>query len=132
MSATNYLETKILNHILGNGAYTPPALYAALFTSDPGLESGVVTSEVSGNGYARVAASSFGGYSVATGNSSSNVGHIEFPTATAAWGTITHVGLFDAATGGNLLLPSALVEARDIKAGDAMRINAGSHIITVD
>lgn len=132
MSATNYLETKLLNHVLGNGAYTPPTLYVGLFTSGTGLEEGSVLSEVAGNGYARVAASAFGGYTVATGNTSSNAGHIEFPTATANWGTVTHIGLFDASTSGNLLLPSALTTPRDIQAGDAMRINAGSHTISVE
>src|SRR6218665_1956872 len=97
MSLSNYLETALLNHAFRGTAYTQPSgLYLALFTSDPG-ETGSGT-EVSGGSYAR---QSFSG-SVST-NAFSAASNLDFPAASGTWGTITHVGVFDAVSAGNLL-----------------------------
>jgi len=96
MSAlSDYLENKLLDHALGTAAYTMPTVYVALYTSDPtDADTGT---EVSGGGYARQTVT----FNAASGGSASNAGDITFPQATADWGTITHIGLRDAATGGN-------------------------------
>jgi hypothetical protein len=115
MSLSNYLETALLNHAFRGTAYTQPSgLYLALFTSDPG-EANTGT-EVSGNAYARQSFS--GSVSGDTFTASTN---IEFPAATASWGTITHVGIFDALTSGNLLASGALTTSRAIGSGDVFR-----------
>jgi len=55
MSKTDFLENKIINHVLRNTAYTAPAtVYAALFTATPGESS--AGTEVTGGSYARQAA----------------------------------------------------------------------------
>lgn len=48
-----------------------------------------------------------------------------FPTATANWGTVTHIGLFDASTSGNLLFHRALAASKVVNDGHIFRINAG-------
>lgn len=123
---SNYLENKIIDHMLRNQAYTPPAtVYVALYTTDPtDADTGT---EVSGGAYARQSA----GLSAASGGASSNAADITFPTATANWGTITHVGLRDALTGGNLLMHSPLDASKTINNGDTFKINAGDLDITV-
>lgn len=104
-SLTDYAELELLDHIFETGAYTPAAtVYIGLLTSDPG-ETGSVAGEVSGNNYARQAIT----FSAASGRSIVQNGQIDFPECTpAGWGTITHFGIFDADTGGNMLAYGAL------------------------
>lgn len=126
MSFSNYLETKVLDHVFTNTAYTSPsAVYVALFTSNP-AEDGSGT-EVSGGGYARQA----GSFSV-TGNTATTTAAIEYPTATADYGTVTHVGIYDASTAGNLLAYAALTASKNISSGDVFRIPTGDLDITLD
>lgn len=126
MSFSNYLENKVLLHVFGATAYTAPAtLYVGLFTSDPG-EAGT-GSEVSGGSYARQTVT----FTV-TDNLASNTAAVEFPTATASWGTITYAAVYDAATGGNLLGSGGLATAKTIDSGDVFRIPAGDLDITLD
>ena len=126
MSFSNYLETKVLDHVFNNTAYTSPsAVYVALFTSNPD-EDGSGT-EVSGGGYVRQA----GSFTV-SGNTATTDAAIEYPTATADYGTVTHVGIYDASTGGNLLAYAALTTAKAISSGDVFRIPTGDLDITLD
>lgn len=126
MSFSNYLETELLDHVFAGNAYTSPAaVYVGLFTSDPG-EDGSGT-EVSGGSYARQA----GSFSV-TGNTATTTAAIEYPTATASWGTITHIGIYDASSAGNLLAYAALTASKAIASGDVFRIPTGDIDITLD
>jgi len=126
MSFSNYLETKVLDHVFTNTAYTSPsAVYVALFTSNP-AEDGSGT-EVSGGGYARQA----GSFSV-SGNTATTTAAIEYPTATDNYGTVTHVGIYDASTAGNLLAYAALTASKTISSGDVFRIPTGDLDITLD
>jgi len=126
MSFSNYLETELLDHVFANNAYTSPsAVYVGLFTSNPD-EDGSGT-EVSGGSYARQA----GSFTV-TGNTATTSAAIEFPTATASWGTISHIGIYDASSAGNLLAYSALTASKTIASGDVFRIPAGDIDITLD
>ena len=127
MSAfSNYLENKILLHVLSNTAYTSPTtVYLGLHTADP-TDAGSGT-EVSGGSYAR---QSFA--STISGNAASNTSAIEFPTATGSWGTVTHVGVWDSLTTGNLLFHGALTASKTIASGDVFRVPAGDLDITLD
>jgi hypothetical protein len=126
MSFSNYLENKILLHVFGATAYTAPTtLYVALFTSDPG-EAGTGT-EVSGGSYARQTAT----FTV-SGAIASNTAAIEFPTATASWGTVTYAAVYDAVSGGNLLGSGGLATSKAIATGDVLRIPVSSLNITLD
>ena len=126
MSFSNYLETKLLAHTFSNTAYTSPTtVYVGLFTTNP-AEDGSGT-EVSGGSYARQS-----GSFTTSGNTATTSAAIEFPTATASWGTITHVGIYDASSAGNLLAYAALTASKAIASGDVFRIPTGDIDITLD
>lgn len=129
MSFSNYLEDKLLRHVFAGTAYTAPStLHVALFTAAPSDTGG--GTEVSGGGYARQTATfSVSGTSptVAT-----NTANIDYPTATADYGVVTHIGVFDAATSGNLLAYAAATTSKSISTGDVLRIPSGDLDIQLD
>ncbi len=136
MSAlSDYLENNIIDHLLRNQAFTPPAtVYLALFTANTGLEADSgVTGEVSGGAYARQTCALDAASSGATANTS----EITFPTATLAWGTITHWALVDHVTnvtwGTNVhvLMWGALDVQKVIGAGDVAKVSAGALVATM-
>tara|TARA_R110000764_G_C10869365_1_gene367616 strand:- start:190 stop:570 length:381 start_codon:yes stop_codon:yes gene_type:complete len=126
MSFTNHLETELLDFAFTTGTATrPTAWYVALYTATPNDAGG--GTEVSGSAYARQSVA----FSV-SGNTASNTGAVEYPTSTGSYGTVSHVGVFDASTGGNLLAYSALNVSKAIATGDVFRIPAGDLDITLD
>ena len=126
---SDYFENAIIDQ-MRNVAGPQVAVYVALFTAVTGLEanSGWATTEVIGGSYARQLV----GLSAASGGASSNAADITFPTATANWGTVTHVALMDALTVGNVLMWSALDTSKTVNSGDTFKINAGDLDVTVD
>ena len=126
MSFTNFLETEILDHVFAGAAYTAPSTkYIALFTAAPGEAGG--GTEVSGCAYARQTMAF-----TTSGDTTSNNAAVEFPTAGASWGTITHVGIFDASTSGNLMVYATLTASKAIADGDVFRVPAGDLDITLN
>lgn len=96
---SDYLENKILDVFFRGQAFTPPAtVYLALYTATP-TDAGGGT-EVAGNGYTRQAIPMA---TPASGGVVSNTGVVSFTAVGGDFGTITHVGVFDAPTGGNLM-----------------------------
>lgn len=115
MSLSNYLESALLNHAFGGTPFTQPAgMYLALFTAAPSDAGG--GTEVSGGGYARQSV-----VGAVSGDTFSLAGNVDFPAAAGSWGAITHVGIFDAASGGNLLVWGALSVPRTIASDDIYR-----------
>lgn len=126
MSFSNTFETRVLTWVFTSSSATrPTAWYVALFTTNPAEDAS--GTEVSGGGYARQSAT----FTV-SGNTASNSGAIEYPTATAGYGTVSHVGVFDASSGGNLIAYAALTTSKTIETGDVLRIPAGDLDITLD
>lgn len=126
MSFSNYLETEVLEWAFtASGGTRPTAWYLALFTAAPSDTGG--GTEVSGGGYARQSVT----FTV-SGNTASNSAAIEYPTATANYGTVTHIGVFDASSGGNLLAHAALTTSKSIETGDVFRVPSGDLDITLD
>lgn len=126
---SNFLEDKIIDKLLRNQAYTPPsAIYLALFTVTPSDSGG--GTEVSGNAYARTAIV----FSAPTPPGvTSNNADVTFPTASGGnWGTVVAVGVFDAATSGNLLLWGALTVSKTVNDGDTFKVPSGDFDLTVD
>ena len=131
MSAkTDYLENKIIDWLFRGQTFTPPAtLYVGLFTANPSDTGG--GTEVTGGSYARVAVTgslanwagtqSAGSTTASsgTGGTTSNNNAITFPSPTANWGVVTGFGVFDAASGGNLLIYGSLTTSKTINNGDA-------------
>ena len=119
MAFSNYLAGEILDDVFSGNAYSPPGtFYLALYTSAPTASGG--GTELSGNGYARQTVAF-----TTTAQQSSNTAAVEFPTATADWGTIVAVGVFDASTSGNLLAFGNLTASKSIVSGDVLRVPAG-------
>ena len=127
MSFSNYLEGKLLDHLFNVASFTQPTLYVGLSTADPQDDASGLA-EPSGNGYARVAVSSW----ARTDNTMDNDNDISFPTATGSWGTVTHGCLFDASSGGNLLLSFALDSSKTIVNGDTVKFAAGQFNVSLD
>lgn len=124
---TDYLENKILDHVLRNTAYTSPTtVYVALCTSTP-TDSAAGT-EVSGGSYARTAAS----FSAASSGATANDSAVTFPTATGSWGTITHFEIWDASTSGNRLYWGALTTSKTPTSGDIVSFPIGDLDVTED
>jgi len=127
MSFTNFLETEILDHVFAGAAYTAPGThYLALFTAVADGEAGSVT-ELSGSAYARQSVAF-----TTSGNTTSNNAAVEFPTATGSWGTVTHVGVYDAQTSGNLMAYATLSSSKTIDTGDVFRVPSGDLDITLN
>lgn len=123
---SNYLENAIINATLRATTYTSPAtVYVSLWTSDP-TDAGSGT-EVSGGSYARTSAT-FGapsnGVSVTTAD-------VTFPQATASWGTVGWIGIYDASTSGNLLYHTPLDASKTIDTGDIFKIASGNLSVTL-
>ena len=125
---SDYLEDKVLDHVFGGVAYTAPStLYVALYTVAP-TDTGGGT-EVSGGAYARQTATfSVSGTDPTT---ASNTAAIEYPTATADYGTVVAVGVFDASSSGNLLAYANLSTSKVVSSGDIFRFNTGDLDITL-
>jgi len=127
MSVADYYENKILDHMLRAQAFTPPAtVYVALYTTAP-TDAGGGT-EVSGGSYARQAVT----FNAASAGSITNSADITFPQATADWGTIVAVGLFDASTAGNLLWYGNLTTSQTVNNGNIFKIPAGNLTVSLD
>ena len=124
---SDYLENKVLDHVLRNTSYTSPTtVYVGLFTSDP-TDAGSGT-EVSGGSYARQSLS----VTTASGGIVTSSADVTFPQATASWGTISHIGILDALTSGNLLMHTPLTTAKTIDNGDILKISSGNLTVTLD
>ena len=128
MNLTDLAETKLLNVLLGATAWStkPTTLYIGLLTSSTEIAAPSDTSagtELSGGGYARVekaVGTTHWEQSASLGNPVTNKTTIVFPTPTAVWGSATHWGIYDAASGGNLILWGALPSPLTIGIGQSV------------
>lgn len=145
-NASNYLELALLNHIFGNNAnasnsatsFSAPAtdsIYVSLHTADPtddasGAEVG------SGVSYARSNASGTLTFTVAQAGGTTTAKNdqaIAFPQASADYSSnVTHIGIWDAANGGNMLFHGALTVPKTVTQGDTFQINANALVITLE
>ena len=124
---TNYLENKLLDHVLNNASFTSPTtVYVGLFTAAPtDTTSGT---EVSGGSYARQVLS----VSTASSGVVTSDADITFPQATGSWGTIVALGIHDALSSGNLLMYTDLTTSKVIETGDILKVSSGSLTVTLD
>jgi len=126
MSLSNTYETEVLEWLFtGTSVTRPTNWYLGLFLSNP-TDAGTGT-EVSGGSYVREVAT----FSV-TGDTATTTAAVEWPVATADWGTITHVAVHDALTGGDIIAYAALTAPKTINTDDVFRIPAGDLDITMD
>jgi hypothetical protein len=136
-AASNYLENKVLDHVLTATAFTQPAArYLALFTNTStnaaaNLEAGTLTDEIgtSGTAYARKAVT----FAAASSGSSATNATVTFDAATATWGTITHIAVMDGATAGagNVLFYGAVTTSKLIESGDTFQVSSGNLTVSL-
>jgi len=126
---SNYLENEVLDHTLKVGSYTAPTdIYIWLGTADDGLESSTLTSEISGGAYARTTAT----FGAAAAGTATNSADITFPTATAAWGTVSHCAIIENSAGTNVLYHGSLSASKVVNSGDTFKFNAGDLSVSID
>ena len=107
MSVTKTYANTMLSNLFASG-------YIGLSLTQPNDEGGNVTEPVAGSGYARVAAAN--GNFTATAGTITNRGYIYFPEATAAWGTVLYLCVFDgSASSARLRYYGALTTPKDIE-----------------
>jgi hypothetical protein len=134
MSAlSSYLENKLADHVLGDISYnSPSSVYLALFTTNP-TENGT-GNECVGTAYARVEVTNNSEkWPNAIAGLKTNGTLIVFPVVgTSGWGTVSHWGLYDAATGGNLLIFGAFTASQSTAHNDTITISPGGIDITFE
>lgn len=118
---STYLANSIINSSLKGQAFTiPSGTYFALFTSDP-TDSFTAGTEVTASWYARQAT---GTWASPTNGVTYNMAAASFPPVTTASVTITHVGIVDALTGGNLLYSAPLSTSKTLNVNDVYVIDS--------
>ena len=117
---SNYTEEILLDHLLTQGPF-----YIALYTTSPGdTDTGT---EVIAASYARQSITF-----TRLDSDLSNSNSVVFPTATESWGTITHIGIFDALTAGNLMWHGPLTSSKLVELGDTITYPIGASTLNLD
>jgi hypothetical protein len=125
---SDHAEALLLDWLMTNGSATrPTAWYVALYTAAPSDSGG--GTEVSGSGYAREAVT----FAAATspGGTTSNTGAVSFTASGGDWGSITHIGIHDASSGGNLLWHGAMTASKTVADGDTLEFSIGNIDLTI-
>ncbi|MFA5559080.1 MAG: hypothetical protein WDA59_06465 [Methanofastidiosum sp.] len=131
-AASDYLENKILDHILGKVTYTAPdTVYIGLAAEVN--DDGSISGEPTEASYARVAVTNNAtNFPAASNGSKSNGTDIVFGEATGDWGTVNYAFIADADTGGNVLLYGGLTTPKTINSGDIVKFLTGNLTFTMD
>ena len=125
---SDYAEKLLLDWMMTSGSATrPTAWYVALYTAAPSDSGG--GTEVSTGGYARQSVV----FDAATspGGTTSNSADVSFTAVGGDYGTVTHMGIFDASTGGNLLWHGVLSASKTVEDGDTITFSAGNIDLTM-
>jgi hypothetical protein len=122
-SVSDYAETEMLKHVLGEGPFTHPDQFMSLSEADI-LDDASGNDEHSGDNYSRPQVTV---WDAGAGRKTANTSPIAFPTASGTWGggDMTHWGIWDASSGGNLLAHGSLDVAKGIEAGNTPSFAAG-------
>jgi len=125
---SDHAEALLLDWLMTTGTATrPTAWYVGLFTAAPSDSGG--GTEVSGSGYSRQAVT-FAAAST-PGGTTSNTGDVSFTASGGNWGTITHIGIFDASTSGNLLWHGSMTASKIVNDGDTLQFSTGNIDLTI-
>jgi hypothetical protein len=125
---SDHAEKLLLDWMMTTGSATrPTAWYVGLFTAAPSDAGG--GTEVSGSGYSRQAVT-FAAAST-PGGTTSNTGDVSFTAAGGNWGTITHIGIFDASSSGNLLWHGSMTASKIVNDGDTLQFSTGNIDLTI-
>ena len=123
---SDHAENLLLDWMMTSGSATrPTAWYLALFTAAPSDSGG--GTEVSTGGYTRQTIA----FSAASGGATSNSADVSFTASGANYGTVTHVGIFDASSAGNLLWHGAMTASKTVEDGDTITFASGNVDLTL-
>lgn len=120
MPASEFLETQVLGHLFGESTWTKPAaLYLAALLATPEDDGGLVEVDaVASVEYVRLQSDpSDSNWLLRADGSRINAAALSFAEPLTDWGTVKAIGLFSAATAGNLLAYQLLDEAKALTAG---------------
>lgn len=124
---SDYLERKDLDHNLGTTTYTKPtAVYVSLHTASP-TDANTGGTEVTGGSYARKVMTFSAAATTSGVSSAANASDIVWTNLPST--TITHVGIYDASTTGNLLYYAPLSASKTIGSGDGYTISTGQLVV---
>jgi len=124
---SDYLELKFLDHFLSVASTSSPsAVYLGLATGSIGDDAS--GSELTGNNYSRKAIT----FASASSGSIASNSAVEFDPATGSWGDVSHWGIFDASSSGNLLFHGSFTASKTIASGDILKVASGSLTITAN
>ena len=125
---SDHAENLLLNWLMTTGSATRPTQwFVALFSSAPNDAGG--GTEISGNGYSRQSVS--WDTASGTGGTTANSGAVSFTASGSGFGTVTHIGIFDASSSGNLLWHGAMDTAKSVASGDVLQFAAGAIDLTI-
>jgi hypothetical protein len=125
---SNYAEKLLLDWAMTTGSATrPTAWYVALYTAAPDDTGG--GTEVSTGGYARQSVT-FGAAS-SPGGTTSNTNTVSFTASGAGYGTVSHIGIFDNVSGGNLLWHGSMTASKTVADGDTLEFSIGNIDLTL-
>jgi hypothetical protein len=130
---SDYLENTLVNATLRGGTYTGGGVFVALFKSDP-TDAGT-GAELTDSGYVRQRAHTTvasDGFTVPSNGSTSNARNLIFPAIVQVQVAITHWGIFDAQTNGNLLYYAPMLNPKTLDPTDVLSFPIGSLIVTLD
>jgi hypothetical protein len=126
---SDYAENLVLNWLMTTGSATrPTAWYVSLHTGSPN-DADDGANEISGNGYSRQALTVDA--ASGTGGTTSNNANVTFTASGGSWGTISHIGIYDASSGGNLLWHGSMTASKTIADGDTLQFNTGNIDLTI-
>jgi hypothetical protein len=131
---SDYFEDAVLASLFGAVAYSVPGTYyIGLWTASlSDASTGSTAGEPSGGSYARVSVTNnSSNWDTVSGGATANTNLITFPMATAAWGTITDVGIVDAASGGNMIAYASLSAPVAVAQYDTVIFQPGDLDITL-
>jgi hypothetical protein len=132
---SDHSENLLLNYLMTGGSVTRPSNhYLALFTAAPNDAGG--GTECSGNGYARkqthfATATGTGGTTSNDGTTAANGTAVSFTASGGSFGTVTHIGVFDAVTTGNMLWHGTISTQKTVADGDTLQFISGAVDLTI-
>jgi hypothetical protein len=138
MSASRYLQKKLMDHALGISSFSmPTSIYMSLFTVNP--DDASQTELAVANGYSRVdVTGKFDAITLATGATANNAQIQIGPCATSPWGDVHGWGIHDASTSGNLLFWGLLVDSGgsektyNVIVSDTATFEVGTIVLSMD
>jgi len=132
---SDWAEQQMINALLRGTNFVAPAtasLRLALFTADP-TDAGNLNEVPSGTWYTRQPTGAWTAPAPAgSAQQSTNAASITFPAVTVSAVTVTHVGIYDANTAGNMLFSAPMQSAKTLQVGDVLSFAPGTLVVSVD